>query len=262
MSEVKTLSAIIIDDEVMARENLKMMLEDFCPEIKVLDTAENVQIAKQKILEQSPQVIFLDIRMPSGTEGFELLESIPEKNFQVVFVTAFKDYAIQALNVNAIHYILKPIDIEDLQNAVQKLVDYHNLFESSDENRNLYNESIGNLTDHILGKTQQNKITLYHSQGFKIIDLKNIIRMEALSNYTLFYFIDGTEYTDSKTLKFYDELLSNSNFIRIHKSHMINLNHLKEYRSTDGHTAILSDMSEVPISRNRLSEFLTVAKNL
>lgn len=262
MSNLNQLRAIIVDDENMARENLKMLIEEFCPEIHVVEMAENITEAKRKILEFEPEVVFLDIRMPSGSEGFELLESIENINFQIVFVTAFKDYAIQALNVNAIHYILKPIDIDDLQNAVRKLKSYQESFEARHTNREMYRESIDNLTGNMLHSLPLKKLTLYHSKGFKIIDLSDIINLEAQNNYTLFYFSDGSEYIDSKTLKFYEDLLKSSGFMRVHKSHIIHFDHLKEYRSTDGHTAIMSNGNEVPISRSRLSEFLSSAKRL
>ena len=262
MSSANKLTAVIVDDEIMARENLRMMLEEYCPEINVLDGAENIVEAKEKILKLKPDVIFLDIRMPSGSEGFELLESIENKDFQVVFVTAFKDYAIQALNANAIHYILKPIDIDDLQTAVQKLVDYHELISNNSENEKIYKESVSNLTDQMLRNSEQKRITLYHSKGFHIVDIQDILRLEASGNYTVFHFQNGKKYTDSKTLKFYDEILSQLGFFRIHKSHLINLSYLREYISKDGHSARMSNEDLVPISRNRLSSFLTEVKKL
>ena len=262
MTKTTQLTALIVDDEIMARENLRMMIEDFCPEIRVIGTAENAVDAEEKIKSLNPQVVFLDIRMPSGTEGFQLLDAFEKKDFQVVFVTAFKDYAIQALNANAIHYILKPIDIDDLKNAVGKLLSYHSLIENDQSNKEIYSESIKNLTNNILGAGVQKKITLYHSKGFRIVELEEIVRMEANGNYTIFHFTDGSNYTDSKTLKFYDDMLKQNGFQRIHKSHMINMNCLKGYLSQDGHIALLENGDEIPISRSRLSEFLTSAKNL
>jgi two-component system LytT family response regulator len=112
------IRAIIIDDEELARENLKMLLNEFCPEVEVVGMGENVDQARQLIQEKKPEAVFLDIRMPSGEEGLELLEDVKSNNFQIVFVTAFKDYAIKAFNINSIHYILKPIDIDDLKDAL------------------------------------------------------------------------------------------------------------------------------------------------
>src|ERR1044072_2996749 len=125
------LRTLIVDDEAPARENLRLLLEEHCPEIEVVGLAHSVESAQKLIKELSPQVVFLDIRMPSGTEGFDSLDSLPEKNFQMVFVTAYKDYAIRAFHANAIHYILKPIDIDDLKTAVKKLVANQELFRSN-----------------------------------------------------------------------------------------------------------------------------------
>ncbi len=258
----KRLSALIVDDESLARENLKFMLEEFCPEIEVIGVAGGVDEARQKIESLRPQVVFLDIRMPSGAEGFELLESIEKKAFQVVFVTAFKDYAIEALNANAIHYLLKPIDIEDLQYAVSKLVDYQQSFAESDANLNLYLQSMRELTSNMLDRRKPAKLTLFHSKGFNIINTVDIVRLEADGGCSAFFFVDGSKYLDTKTLKTYEDLLDPERFIRIHKSHILNLDHLKEYSSQDGHFAIMTDGSSVPIARARLSEFLTQAKKL
>ncbi len=255
----KPLTAIIVDDEELARKNLQFMLEEYCPEIQVIDQAENIRVAQEKIIEKQPQVVFLDIRMPSGIEGFDLLNKLPTRNFQVVFVTAFKDYAIQAFNANAIHYILKPIDIDDLRNATQKLQEYQSLFEQDKKNRIEYQHSVDRMAAQIHSGEKSNRITLFHSKGFKIIDTENIIRLEAKGNYTIFYFEDGNNYMDSKTLRYNQELLP-SNFLRIHKSHLINLDYLNEYQSQDGHFALLRDGAEVPISRSRLSEFLSRVK--
>jgi two-component system LytT family response regulator len=256
------LTALLVDDEMLARENLKMMLEDYCPEIQVIGSASTVDEARTQIAVLKPQVVFLDIRMPSGAEGFELLESIEEKNFQVVFVTAFKDYAVRALNAHAIHYVLKPIDVEDLKHAVLKLVEYHEAFAEHEPHFEDYIDSVKNLTESILSKQQHKRVTLYHSKGFKIVDQEDIIRLEADGNCTAFYFKDGSRYLDTKTLKTYEEILTEPSFIRVHKSHIINLGFLKEYLSQDGSFAILENEDKVPISRSKLSHFLTLAKQL
>ena len=127
-------------------ENLRMLLNEFCPEVKVVGTGENVAEARQLIAEKKPEAIFLDIRMPSGEEGLELLEDVESNNFQIVFVTAFKDYAIKAFNINSIHYILKPIDIDDLKDAVEKLMNYKELFSQDSSNLETYIESIKNFS--------------------------------------------------------------------------------------------------------------------
>ena len=123
-----SLKAIIVDDEELARKNLAMLLEEYCPQVEIIGDADNIVTAEEKITSLQPDVVFLDIRMPSGAEGFELLEKIENRNFLVVFVTAFKDYALRAFNANAIHYVLKPIDVDDLTQAMEKVLESKMVF--------------------------------------------------------------------------------------------------------------------------------------
>lgn len=256
------LNAIIIDDEHHARENLQMLLEEFCPEISVVGGADGV-ISGRKMIEQlQPDVVYLDIRMPSGSEGFDLLNSLPEKNFQVVFVTAFKDYAIKALNANALHYVLKPIDIEELLKATKKLLEYKKSFSANSENKKSYQQSLENLKGEILKANEERKITLFHSRGFKIVKEKNIMYLEADNNCTHLYFNDGTSYLDSKTIKVFEDMLSAQKFLRIHKSHIINLDFLKGYDNQQGNLVFLENGKQLTVSRARLSMLIDRVKNL
>ncbi|MFZ6050523.1 LytR/AlgR family response regulator transcription factor [Halocola ammonii] len=262
MDTDQKLTALIVDDELHARENLKMLLDEFCPSVQVVGMASNVEEARSEIDQKLPQIVFLDIRMPSGTEGFELLDKIEEKQFQVVFVTAFKDYAIRAFNANAIHYLLKPIDIEDLKSAVERAKEYFSIFENSSSEFQHYTRSVKNLAENLLSDKLPKKITLYHSRGFKVIDDTDIVRLKAESNCTNIYFADGSKYLDTKTLRVYEDFLNPVRFVRIHKSHMINLDFLEEYNSQDGNKVILKDGTELPVSRGRLTNFMDRVKNL
>ena len=256
------LRALIVDDEELARENLKMLLEDFCPDVEVVGTAGSVEDAKVAIANSKPEVVFLDIRMPSGAEGFELLDAIENRDFMVVFVTAFKDYAIKAFNANAVHYVLKPIDIDDLQTSVAKLVESKKSFEDNPQDYSQYHEIIKQLSDSILKNKPNNRITISHTKGLKIVEDDEIINLEASGNCTTLYFTEGTRYLDTRTLKIYESLLNENKFYRIHKSHIINLNHLKEYLSEDGHFAVMKNGNRLPIARNRLSAFLSTLKSV
>ncbi len=144
------LRALVVDDEEFARKNLTMLLEEYCPEIEVIGEASRKEQAKAIIESSNPDVIFLDIRMPSGAEGFELLEEIENKKFLVVFVTAFKDYAIRAFNASAIYYLLKPIDIEELQIAVERLVETQKLYQANPESYITYFDSLKDLSNNLL----------------------------------------------------------------------------------------------------------------
>lgn len=255
-----SLKAIVIDDEEFARKNLTMMLEEHCADVTVIGEAEGKEEAKELIDKLSPDVIFLDIRMPSGSEGFELLEEVTNKNFLVVFVTAFKDYAIRAFNASAVYYILKPIDIEDLQVAVTKVHAEAEKFQSQPDNYSTYFDSLKTLSDNIVNKRHSNRIAISHTKGLKIIDDADILHLEASGNCTTIYFVDGTRYLDTRTLKTYEGLLNPDKFSRIHKSHIINLDLLKEYLNEDGHFAVMDGGKRVPVARNRVTEFVRMLK--
>jgi two-component system LytT family response regulator len=255
-------TALIIDDEDLARENLAMLIAEFCPEIEVIGSAANITDAKKKIEELQPKIIFLDIRMPSGSEGFDLLDAIPEKKFHVIFVTAFKDYAIKAFNANAIHYVLKPVDIEDLRSAVVKAVETIKLADINPEVYTAYLTTLKNLSQTLNHNKQTNKVTISHSKGIKIIEDDTILYIEADSNCSVLHFSDGTKYLDTRTLGLYEEILNPDKFFRIHKSVIINLNHLSEYITEDGYFAILKSGQRLPVARNRVSDFLAKIKSI
>lgn len=254
------IRTLIVDDELLARENLKILLSDFCKNVEVIGEADSVDSAIEAIAQLKPDLIFLDIRMPSGLEGFELLDKIDSKEFVVVFVTAFKDYAIKAFNANAIHYILKPIDIEDLQNALKKVDEYFEMEKSLPLNDFNYSELLENLTLSLKAGSPE-RIAIHHSKGIKLVEIKEILRLQANGNCTHIYFNDRSSYLDTRTLKTYESLLPHF-FVRTHKSHIVNLNAVEEYVHTDGHRVILTDKSTAPISRGKLSEFLTLLKRM
>lgn len=256
------LKAIIVDDEELARKNLAMLLQDYCPEVEVISDAGNVTEAKEKIESLDPDVVFLDIRMPSGSEGFELLESIENRNFLVIFVTAFKDYALRAFQANAIHYVLKPIDIEDLKDAVERISEARTTFKENPDNFETYFESIKNLSSSMESEGYGNKVAISHTKGIKLIHIDDIIYLEASGNCTVLYFSDGTRYLDTRTLKIYEGILNPNIFYRIHKSHIINMDYLKEYLNEDGHFAVLKNGKLLSVARNRVSTFVKTLKAL
>lgn len=256
------LKAIVVDDEELARKNLTMLLEEYCPNVEVIDSAGNITDAKEKIETQKPDVVFLDIRMPSGSEGFDLLESIENRDFLVVFVTAFKDYALRAFQANAIHYVLKPIDIEDLMDAVKRIGESKTAFNQDPDNFNTYFESIKNLSTSLDTEGYGNKVAISHTKGIKLIRIEDIIYLEASGNCTFLYFNDGSRYLDTRTLKIYEGILNPAFFYRIHKSHIINMDFLKEYLNEDGHFAVLKTGKLLPVARNRVSTFVKTLKSL
>lgn len=256
-----SIRALIIDDEELARENLDMLLDSFCPKVEVVAKGGSKEEAKELIEKHQPDVIFLDICMPSGTEGLSLLDEIKQRDFLVVFVTAFKEYAIKAFNANAVHYLLKPIDVEELIDAVEKIQERLEIVSISSENRESYNESIDEVSQAIRTGVQH-KITIAHSKGIKIINQEDIVFVQADSNCSILHFKDGTKYTDTRTLKTYEDVLSDDLFYRVHKSYITNVNCIKEVISADGGYVLLENGKEIPISRRRLQAFKALIKSI
>lgn len=254
------LRAIIVDDEELARKNLAIMLETYCPEIDVIGEAGDIDEAESIIKSSHPDVVFLDIRMPSGSEGFDLLERMENRNFLVVFVTAFKDYAIRAFQTNAVHYILKPIDEEDLRIAVDKLIATKETFSKHPENYENYFDALQNLANRLIHNKISNRIAISHTKGVKIVEDDDIAYLEASGNCSMIYFKNGTRYLDTRTLKVYEEILNSDKFYRIHKSYIINLDMIKEYISEGGYMIKLKNDIELPVARNRVSAFLKTIK--
>lgn len=255
------LRTLIVDDEAPARENLKLLLSENSPEIEVIGMADSVETARRMIKDLAPEVIFLDVCMPSGTEGFDLLDSLPEKNFQVVFVTAFKDYALKAFHANAIHYILKPIDIDDLKAAVKRLVANHESFSSNNESLSSYIRSLENLTRSMNPALPSQRITINHAKGFKIVDPSDIIYLEGEGNYTKIFFSDGSQYVDTRSLGIYEDILDSKKFFRVHKSHIVNILYVNEFLNNEGSFVIMKNGTKLAISRLRLAGFLELFRN-
>jgi two-component system, LytTR family, response regulator len=238
---MKKLQALIVDDEKLSRENLKTLISEYCEGIEVIAEANSAKAANTKILELEPDVIFLDINMPKES-GFDLLQSLPENDYMIVFVTAHNEYGIQAVKVDAVDYLLKPIDINELKDAEKKLI---KRWKNYRQKPSINQSSLA-----------YKKIIVNHSQGFSIIEIENIVRLEGSRNYTKIFLNDNSEIISSKNLKEFEDILNSNFFYRIHKSHLINLKYLKEYSNVEGGMAIMSDNSRIIISRRRFQEFI------
>lgn len=237
------IKALIVDDEKNGREVLLALLEKFCPQVNVVGTADSGEAALEQIQQLKPELVFLDINMP-GMTGFEMLERIDSINFEVVFVTAHDHYALKAFKFSAVDYVLKPIDLEDLQKAVKKVEEKRGTQTSSGSNR--YNELFHNIRNI---KNPFDKIGLATRDGLIFVRISDIIRLESDVNYTWFHLQGNERILASKTLKEFEEMLEDYNFYRIHKSHLINLSHLKRYIKGEGGSVIMSDNTEVDVSR-------------
>lgn len=234
------LKSIVVDDEFFCRNNLKMILDDFCPEVEVVGMAESADQARSLISQHQPELVFLDIKMPKE-DGFSFLDSLPTRNFSVVFTTAHNEYAFKAFKADAIDYIEKPINIEELKNAVTKAVKLH-VTESP------VAVDVASTNDRISFTTRD---------GFITVKYDEIVHLEASDNYTMIYMTNNRKHLSCKNIKVYEESLDPTKFFRVHKSHIINVsNHLKGFSRNDGNIAILSNDKQVPVARRKLAEFL------
>lgn len=255
------IRAIIVDDEMPARENLRYMLADHCPHIEVVGMADGLESAEALFLKEKPELIFLDIRMPSGSEGFELIERLQGEIFYVVFVTAFKDHAIRAFEKRALHYILKPIDESDLLETVDRLMVRRIQDAGAPDRLRVYRESLKKLEDEIARQTRPKRIAINHSKGVKIIDPADISSLEGKGNCALIHFRDGSSYLDTRTLKTYEQLLSD-HFFRTHKSHIVNLAEIAEILHGDDQSVVLKNGKTIPVSRERKKSLLETLQKL
>lgn len=239
------MNAIIIDDEANARLSLRNLINSYCDEVEILGEASNIHDGFDLIEKKSPQIVFLDIEMPQGN-GFKLLEKFDHIPFKIVFTTAYDEFALKAIKYSALDYLLKPIDIDELQLAVQKAAS------SSHPSA----QQVNNLVGQVSGK-HSGRIVIPDSDGMILIDVKDIIRCESDSNYTRFFLVGGRKIMASKTLREFEQMLEGESFFRIHRSHLINVKHLLKYVKGEGGHVIMSDESEVEVSRRKKSEFLS-----
>ena len=239
------MKAIIIDDEPDARENLQNLLNKYCDQVDVIDTADSSTTGIEKIKKHNPDLIFLDIQMPNGG-GLELLETIDPINFEVVFVTAFDEYAIKAIKFSALDYILKPVDIEELKTAVSNAEARIN-DKQSDERIRLFLEN---------QRTQPKKIALSTFEGMVFVAIEEIIRCEASDSYTKFILKNEDPIMISGSLKEYESMLSDANFFRVHQSHLINMDYVKKYVKGSGGHVVMIDDSHIGIARSKKQDFL------
>ncbi len=252
MNTTTTLNACIIDDEASIRQNLKHQLKLIdCP-IKILGEADSVAQGVALLQDLEPDIIFLDVEMSDG-KGFDILRQMPDLSAKVIFITAHNHYAVEAFKFSALDYLLKPVDSEDLEKALQKAFQ---IVEKESYQLKI-NAFLNNMEDV---STKYKKIVLKNSDSIFAINISEIIRLEASNNYTTFYTETNPPIIVSKTLKDYEEMLSQYGFYRIHQSHLINLNFFSRYDKKEGGMIVMKDKMILPISakkKDQLFEFLS-----
>lgn len=238
------IRTILVDDEPRGLNTLKKLLQEYCPEIKVIAECTDADTAKDKIELLEPQLAFLDISLP-GKTSFDLLSELDKINFEIIFVTAHNEYTLEAFHYSAIDYLMKPIDEDILVDAVRRAVKRVTM--------NSVNNNVSTLL-HNLQKAQvpqEMKLCIPSLKGFQVVELKDILYCEASGSYTNFFFVDKHSVCTAKTIHDYEDLLEDAGFVRIHKSFLVNLLHVKEYLRGEGGSVILSNGHEVEVARRK-----------
>ncbi len=247
------INTLIIDDQVHFQEIIKSLLSAYFPEINVIGIAESVDEGVQKIEELNPNLVFLDIELKNGS-GFHILQRIKERTFKVIFITAFDNFAIRAIKFSALDYILKPINEYEFKSAVEHALE---VIEGSE-----VEEQINNFLSHYEKRTQSKKIVLKTSDSLHLIDIANIIYAKSDSNYTIFSVEGEDEIMVSRSIKEYEQLLSDYRFFRPHQSYLVNLNKVQKIDKTDGGFIIMKNGEEIPISVRRKNKLLQILEKL
>jgi len=241
-SVITKLTAIIVDDELYGRENLKKIIETYCSEIEILACADSAVNAKELVGIHHPDVVFLDINMPV-LDGFDFLNEFNNRKFMVVFVSAHEEFGIDAVKTGAVDYLLKPVNIKELKQTVKKLLMIKN-----------------NKEQEVESMVDSNKMVLPASHGFTVLEIDDIIRLEAEGCYTKVVMKNGKNTTITRTLKDFEESVPKDKFFRIHKSHLINLKYIKDYSNVSGNIVTMTDGSKIAMSRRKTPEFIQRVK--
>lgn len=239
------IKSIIVDDETMARQLLKAMLLEYCPNVEVLASCENLPEGIKAIKKFKPDLIFLDIEMP-GHNGLEILDFFNEDevDFAIIFTTAYNQFAIQAFKLSVVDYLLKPIEGEALEQSVKRFV------------KQKQKQNYNHLKELVQSK-QLKKISVATSQSIKFIELSDILFLKGEGAYTLFHFKNGTELLSSKNLKQYEDILKyNKHFYRCHKSYIINLNYVSDVVKSDGNFVLINETHKLGLSAEKVSELM------
>ncbi|MDQ3015519.1 MAG: LytTR family DNA-binding domain-containing protein [Bacteroidota bacterium] len=250
---MKKLSVILIDDESSSRNALRQKLQTHCPDLEIVKECENGEEGILAIELEKPDIVFLDVEMPR-MNGFVMLQRLLHRDFELIFTTAYEHYAVQAIRVSALDYLVKPIEIKSLVEAVDR---------ARERRRgDVHNQRIENLLSNLVNeKDRNNRLAVASLEGLQFVLMDDIIYLEAESNYTSIYLQSDPRIIVSKVLKDFEELLPSNKFIRIHHSHIINLNHLRKYLKGEGGQVEMSNGKMLDISRRKKEEFIRAIGN-
>jgi two-component system, LytTR family, response regulator len=245
------IKALIIDDEAAAANVLQLMIERHIPEIKQVRLATKLSEAHVLLKQFEPHIVFLDIMMPEKN-GFEFLNEIQHINFEIIFTTAYNEFAIRAIRFSALDYLLKPLNAEELRSAVKRYLDKSNQKRETDA-------LLKNLLQNLGRKEEEEfKLAVPTTAGAVFFSPVNIVRLEGEGNYTRFFLTDGRKHISSKTMKEYEEILLQHYFLRIHKSHLVNKFFIEQYNNEG--SVVLKDKTQLPVSRQRKQQVAAALK--
>lgn len=248
------LKIAIVDDEQRTRKMIASIIQAEINDIEVIGEAENCSSAHQLIKIKKPDLVLLDINMPDGT-AFNLLEKFDKIDFKIIFITAYEEFAVKAFKFSAIDYLLKPVDPDDLVNAIAKVAELYDL--------NNFQIKLNTFLSNLKSSSKEDKrIVLRTAEALHVVNIQDIMHCESEKSYTQFFLSDGRKPIVSKTLKEFDDLLSPFGFFRSHQSHLINLNYLESYEKRDGGAAILKDKSVIPVSVRKKEELISILESL
>jgi two-component system, LytTR family, response regulator len=243
------MRTILVDDEPKNNRILHKLLTDYCQDVKIIGTAGDANEAFQIVNELKPDLVFLDIEMPNGN-AFDLLDRLMPVNFEIIFITAFESYSLKAFKYSALDYLLKPVSIEDLEAAVQKA-------KKNAQTRNI-NLQVKSLLQNInVASGGLQKIAVHTIDGLEFLKVEDIVRLEAKGSYTDFYLQNKTVVVASRSIKDYEDILSEDIFLRIHNSHIVNLNYIKKYHKGRGGYIVLEDGKNIEVATRRKHDFLS-----
>ncbi len=250
------INAIIIEDERHGLDNLKNLLAKYCPQVKVIGDAGSIETGQALFsnITEKVDVAFLDINLPDGLV-FQLLNALGKIDFEIIFVTGFEKFAIKACNYSSIGYVLKPIDPDQLVEAVSRVKSFQT------ENGKI-NQRVDLFSQYYNNPNKFEKMSIAAQDGIYFINIKDVVRLEGEDNYTHIHMKAGNKLTASKTIKSYEEMLVGVNFYRVHKSHLVNLNYLKKFVKGDGGYIIMDDDKQIAVSRRRRAAFMEQMKKL
>lgn len=251
---MEKLRAVLIDDEWKSRKNLRNLLAEHCREVEVVAEAESATDGKRQVEEFEPDVVFLDIHMPVHS-GFDFLDFFEKRIFDIVFVTAYDQYAIRAIKASAVDYILKPIDLIDLKAAIAKILEHRRerrFTQDSDDNH----EQMSVFSENLQAAGKFKRIIISMPRGIKIVKVADMAYLKGESNYSQIVLESGDKVIVNKTLRDYEEILGTEMFYRIHKSFIVNMLHVEEYFYSKGGYIALKNGEKLPVSRRRVKDLL------